>query len=192
MVRPRPRRAHGRRRFADGPPARWRELLLPLLRADATPAADLVAAGSDRLMVTDATELPTGTHWRSGRILGVGDAAHAASPAAGQGASMALEDAVVLAESLRDAPDTDAALRRYETLRRPCVEHDITVSGGISRGTPTPSGTGSSPRGAGTNRAADDELVRQLEWSTDIWLHRHLAAPGRRSGAADDRSNPAA
>lgn len=152
--------------LADGTPARWRDLLLPLLRKDSTPAADLVAATADRLMVTNATELPTGTSWRSGRTLVIGDAAHAASPATGQGASMALEDAVVLAKSLRDAPDTDAALALYERLRRPRVENNITVSGNISRGTHTPSGPGG--RGAGGNRPGDDELVRHLEWGTDL------------------------
>ncbi|MGN9758181.1 FAD-dependent oxidoreductase [Streptomyces sp. SD31] len=153
--------------IAHGTPARWRELLLPLLRKDSTPAADLVAATPDHLMVTNATELPTGTPWRSARTLLIGDAAHAASPATGQGASMALEDAVVLAKSLRDAPDTDAALRLYETLRRPRVEHNITVSGNISRGIHTPAGPG--PRGASANRPGDDELIRQLEWGTDLW-----------------------
>lgn len=152
--------------IAQGTPAQWRDLLLPLLRKDSTPAADLVAATPDRLMVTNATELPTGTPWRSGRALIIGDAAHAASPATGQGASMALEDAVVLAKSLRDAPDTDAALSLYETLRRPRVEHNITVSGNISRGAHTPSGPG--PRGASADRAGDDELIRHLEWSTDL------------------------
>jgi 2-polyprenyl-6-methoxyphenol hydroxylase-like FAD-dependent oxidoreductase len=176
--------------LADGTPARWRGLLLPLLGADATPAADLVAAGSDRLMGTDATELPTETPWRSGRILVVGGATHAASPATGQGASMALEDAIVLAKPLRDTPDTDSALRRYETLRRLRVEHDITVSGGLSRGTPTPSGTGPSPRGAGANRAADDELVRQPEWSTDIWRLRAVDPVQRPTGATPPRTGP--
>ncbi|KUM88475.1 MULTISPECIES: FAD-dependent oxidoreductase [Streptomyces] len=150
--------------LAQGTPARWRDLLLPLLRKDATPAADLVAATGDELMVTNATEIPTGTPWRSGRILLIGDAAHAASPATGQGASMALEDAVVLAKSLRDAPHPDAALTLYETLRRPRVEHNITVSGNISRGTPTPSAAA---------RPSDEDLARLLEWDTDLWAARH-------------------
>ncbi|MEY9996446.1 2-polyprenyl-6-methoxyphenol hydroxylase-like FAD-dependent oxidoreductase [Streptomyces sp. V4I8] len=154
--------------LAEDTPARWRDLLLPLLRKDTTPAADLVAATPDRLMVTNATELPTGTPWRSGRTLVIGDAAHAASPATGQGASMALEDAVVLAKSLRDAPDTEAALALYERLRRPRVEHNITVSGNISRGTHTPSGPAPGPRGASAERPGDDELIRQLEWGTDL------------------------
>lgn len=150
--------------LAQGTPARWRDLLLPLLRKDATPAAELVAATGEELLVTNATEIPTGTPWRSGRILLIGDAAHAASPATGQGASMALEDAVVLAKSLRDAPDPDAALTLYETLRRPRVEHNITVSGNISRGTPTPSAAA---------RPSDEDLARLLEWDANLWAARH-------------------
>lgn len=119
--------------LAQGTPDRWRELLLPLLRGDATPAAGIVAATTDRLMVTHATEMPLGAPWRAGRALIIGDAAHAASPATGQGASMALEDAVVLAKALRDAPDVERALTAYEALRRPRVEHNIAVSGQISR-----------------------------------------------------------
>jgi 2-polyprenyl-6-methoxyphenol hydroxylase-like FAD-dependent oxidoreductase len=152
--------------IADGTSARWRELLVSLLRKDATPAADIVAATGDRIMVTNATEMPLGTPWRSRRALLIGDAAHAASPATGQGASMALEDAVVLAKALRDAPDTDTALALYEALRRPRVEHNITVSGQISRGGTSPSRTG---RGAPAPRPGEDELIRHLEWDTGIW-----------------------
>ncbi len=154
--------------IAHGTPAHWRDLLLPLLCKDTTPAAGIVAATTDRLMVTNATELPTGTPWRSGRMLTIGDAAHAASPATGQGASMALEDAVVLAKCLRDAPDTQAALSLYETLRRPRAEENITVSGNISRGAP-PASPSRPGRGAPAPRPGDEELVRHLAWHTDLW-----------------------
>ncbi|MEU5390337.1 FAD-dependent oxidoreductase [Streptomyces tibetensis] len=147
--------------FANGTPARRRDLLLALLREDATPAAGIVAATAGDLLVTNATELPGGMRWRSARCLLIGDAAHAASPATGQGASMALEDAVVLAKSLRDAPDLDTALTTYETLRRPRVEHNITVSGDISRGTharpPAPA-----------PRPGEKDLIRLLEWDRSL------------------------
>ncbi|MGW1750366.1 FAD-dependent oxidoreductase [Streptomyces sp. NPDC002092] len=152
--------------IANGSPADWRELLVPLLRKDTTPAADIVAAAGAEVMVTNATEIPAGTPWRSGRLLLIGDAAHAASPATGQGASMALEDAVILAKCLRDAPGTDTALSLYEKLRRPRVEHNITVSGNISRGTHSPSPAG--PRGTPPARPGEDGLIRLLEWESDI------------------------
>ncbi|MFF8024434.1 FAD-dependent oxidoreductase [Streptomyces sp. NPDC007896] len=151
--------------IAHGTPGHWRGLLVPLLRGDATPAADVVAATTDRIMVTNATEIPAGTPWRHGRTLIIGDAAHTASPATGQGASMALEDAVVLAKSLRDAPDTESALSLYEALRRPRVEHNITISGKISRGFHTPSRTA---RTAPAPRPGDGDLLRHLEWDIDI------------------------
>lgn len=153
-------------RIAHGTPADRRALLLPLLRADSTPAADIVAATGEDLLVTNATEIPTGSPWRSGRTLLIGDAAHAASPATGQGASMALEDAVVLAKCLRDAPDTDAALARYEELRRPRVEHNIVVSGTISRGVPSPPPAG---RGAAPPRPGEDEIAGLLDWRSSAW-----------------------
>jgi 2-polyprenyl-6-methoxyphenol hydroxylase-like FAD-dependent oxidoreductase len=50
--------------------------------------------------------------WRSGRVLLVGDAAHACSPTLAQGASMAFEDAVVLAELLDGAADGPDSVER--------------------------------------------------------------------------------
>ncbi|MEU2711326.1 FAD-dependent oxidoreductase [Streptomyces sp. NPDC007205] len=146
-------------------PSPWREELLPLLRKDATPAADIVAASEGPVMVTNATEMPLGVLWRKGRTLLIGDAAHAASPATGQGASMALEDAVVLAKALRDLPGPEAAFAAYERHRRPRVEHNITVSGGISRGSHSPSRP--SPVAARPTEP-DEALIHQLTW--DILL----------------------
>ena len=54
-----------------------------------------------------------------GPVLLVGDAAHATAPTLSQGAAMAFEDAVVLAESLRAAGSVEAALVAYESRRRP-------------------------------------------------------------------------
>jgi FAD-dependent urate hydroxylase len=58
--------------------------------------------------------------WTRGPVLLLGDAAHATAPSLAQGAGMAFEDAVVLAEVLRGSPeDIPAALRAFETRRRP-------------------------------------------------------------------------
>ncbi|HET6530178.1 MAG TPA: FAD-dependent monooxygenase [Actinoplanes sp.] len=58
--------------------------------------------------------------WSTGPVVLVGDAAHATAPTLAQGAAMALEDAVVLGEVLRDTPDdVPAALARFEARRRP-------------------------------------------------------------------------
>ncbi|CRK85017.1 FAD-dependent oxidoreductase [Neobacillus massiliamazoniensis] len=56
--------------------------------------------------------------WHKGPIALMGDAAHAISPSSGQGASMALEDAIVLAKCLRDIPNVEKAFTTYEHIRR--------------------------------------------------------------------------
>lgn len=55
--------------------------------------------------------------WHKGRVVLMGDAAHAGTPHLGQGASMAIEDSAVLAECLNGAEDLDAALKAF-TQRR--------------------------------------------------------------------------
>lgn len=54
----------------------------------------------------------------------IGDAAHAMTPFAAQGAAMAIEDAEVLANLVAATPhDLPAALARYEALRRPRIRN---------------------------------------------------------------------
>ena len=52
------------------------------------------------------------------RTVLIGDAAHAMTPFAAQGAAMAIEDAALLARRIAGAADADAALRDFETTRR--------------------------------------------------------------------------
>jgi 2-polyprenyl-6-methoxyphenol hydroxylase-like FAD-dependent oxidoreductase len=61
--------------------------------------------------------------WVVGRVAILGDAAHPISPNFGQGACLAIEDAVVLAASLQAHSNLPRALRRYEHSRYPrCLE----------------------------------------------------------------------
>jgi len=60
--------------------------------------------------------------WQRGRIVLIGDAAHASSPMMGQGGSMAMEDALVLAERLEMAADVGSALAMFAERRRPRVD----------------------------------------------------------------------
>jgi salicylate hydroxylase len=55
--------------------------------------------------------------WVRGRATLLGDAAHPLLPYLGQGAVMAIEDAVLLARAFRAAPDAAEALARYEGAR---------------------------------------------------------------------------
>ena len=60
--------------------------------------------------------------WHVGRVVLIGDAAHASSPMMGQGGSMAMDDALVLAEALHSTADVEAALVAFVARRRPRVD----------------------------------------------------------------------
>jgi 2-polyprenyl-6-methoxyphenol hydroxylase-like FAD-dependent oxidoreductase len=66
--------------------------------------------------------------WHTGRVCLIGDAAHATTPSAGQGASLALEDAMVLAQCLRDIDDPERAFTAFERARRRRVEEIVRQS----------------------------------------------------------------
>ncbi len=100
----------------------WRPRLRELFAADALPVPALLDASEDLFAGWPTYDIPTVATWhRDGMVL-VGDAVHAASPASGQGASMAFEDAVTLARCLRDRPSPAEAFSAYERLRRRRVE----------------------------------------------------------------------
>lgn len=103
-------------------PDRWRTELLDLFAPDTGPARELIAHTDTILGPWSTFDFPKVPTWHNERMILIGDAAHATSPASGQGASMALEDAVVLAKCLRDADSIPAAFGSYEQLRRQRVE----------------------------------------------------------------------
>ena len=63
--------------------------------------------------------------WHRDRMIVIGDAAHAPAPSSGQGASMAMEDGVVLAMALRDRRRSTSAFAAYERARRERVERIV-------------------------------------------------------------------
>lgn len=67
-------------------------------------------------------ELAGMPRWSKGRVCLVGDAAHLMAPSAGQGASLAFEDALVLSQCLRDLVEPAQAFARFEQLRRARVD----------------------------------------------------------------------
>ncbi|MBV2362738.1 FAD-dependent monooxygenase [Streptomonospora nanhaiensis] len=86
---------------------------------------DLIGATDpERLMRHDVHHLPDGLPaYVRGRVVMVGDAAHAALPTMGQGAATALEDGAVLGrlvgESVASGHDLGRALAAFDALRRP-------------------------------------------------------------------------
>jgi 2-polyprenyl-6-methoxyphenol hydroxylase-like FAD-dependent oxidoreductase len=108
--------------LAAVPAETWRAQLRQLFLDDHVPALAAIDH-TDQISTGWVTyDMPSVPTWHQGRVVLVGDAAHAVSPSAGQGASLAIEDAVVLGTCMRDAPDPGAAFRAYEAARRPRVE----------------------------------------------------------------------
>lgn len=103
----------------------WRSRLLELFADDAGPATAVIAATPELEPMSPFHAVPCLPAWQRGRMVVVGDAAHAPSPTSGQGASLSIEDAVVLATCLRDAPTVSEALARFESIRRPRVERIV-------------------------------------------------------------------
>lgn len=140
--------------------------------ADSTPAARLIRSTHGPLTVTGAYDLAHLPMWSNNGMVVIGDAAHATSPATTQGASMAIEDAVVIAQCLRDIPDLPQALAAYEHLRRPRVER--IVQSGASDENPVPSAPG--PR---RGNPAESAHAYHIDWDAKIALVDGLV-PGKR------------
>lgn len=85
------------------------------------PIESVLAATEARTVLRhDVYELaPHPSSYVHGRLVLVGDAAHAMTPNLGQGACQALEDSATLGALVRTDVDLGAALARYDALRRP-------------------------------------------------------------------------
>lgn len=91
------------------------------------PIPQLIEAMGE-IVVTSTLDIATLPTWSRGRTLLIGDAAHATSPHAGQGASVALEDALRLALQLQQEQDLGVAFQRFESERRPRVERVVALA----------------------------------------------------------------
>lgn len=100
----------------------YQQKLLDMHRGDREPIPTIIRSTESRIGRYPNYDMPSLPTWYRGPVCLIGDAAHATLPSAGQGASMALEDAVVLAKCLRDIPDTERAFAAFEALRKNRVE----------------------------------------------------------------------
>lgn len=110
----------------------WQRQLLDLFADDLPVIRTILRNTVGEIGAYPVHDLPSTPVWHRGPVVLLGDAVHATSPSAGQGASMAVEDAVTLAMCLRDAPDTASAFAAYERLRRPRVEKVVAYSKTLS------------------------------------------------------------
>jgi 2-polyprenyl-6-methoxyphenol hydroxylase-like FAD-dependent oxidoreductase len=100
--------------------------------------------------------------WGRGRVTLLGDAAHPMKPNLGQGAAQALEDAVVLGESLAGAADLEAALRAYERRRVRRANALVRASRQAGRAAEAHTAAGASVRDALARALPDRVVVARL------------------------------
>lgn len=132
------------------PPSVWQQRLIDLFREDQPFISRIIRASSGELGMYPIYDMPLTPHWHRGRIVLMGDAAHATSPSIGQGASLALEDAIVLAQCIRDIPQIENAFATFERIRRRRAEKIVRYS-----------------RTQGNNKVASSPLSR---WARDLTL----------------------
>ncbi|MEV7956607.1 FAD-dependent monooxygenase, partial [Streptomyces sp. NPDC088141] len=102
-------------------PERAHEQLTERLAMFSGPVAEALATVTDPAAVVYSriSQVTVDEPWHVGRVVLAGDAAHASTPHIAQGAAMAVEDALVLAESLDAEADVAEALEAWEARRRP-------------------------------------------------------------------------
>jgi 2-polyprenyl-6-methoxyphenol hydroxylase-like FAD-dependent oxidoreductase len=76
---------------------------------DSTPA--------EAILQNDIFDIPPFASWSTGRVILLGDSAHATTPNMGQGACMAIESAYALSRALEAEPEYRSAFERYERER---------------------------------------------------------------------------
>jgi 2-polyprenyl-6-methoxyphenol hydroxylase-like FAD-dependent oxidoreductase len=91
------------------------------------PVPQIVDA-AENIVVTDTLDVATLPTWSRKRTLLIGDAAHATSPHAGQGASLALEDAMRLGRLMRDGQELGLTFQNFEHERRPRAEKIVALA----------------------------------------------------------------
>ena len=104
--------------------------------------------------------------WHRGRIALLGDAVHATTPHLGQGAGMAIEDSLVLAEELDRHPDPEAAFAAFRARR---VERCRYIVGCLGRDLHRANRRAARRSGGGDvrnvpNRSTADLIGRRVQW----------------------------
>jgi 2-polyprenyl-6-methoxyphenol hydroxylase-like FAD-dependent oxidoreductase len=117
---------------AAGDDPRWLEATFAGFPEPVTATIGAVLDAGDELYHSPVEEVRC-QRWSRGPMALVGDAAHATAPVWAQGAALALEDAIVLAELLATRDDWSGVGAEFERLRRPRVDHIQAVTDRMSR-----------------------------------------------------------
>lgn len=109
----------------------WPQLLRKALAEFTGPIADIRQglSAESKIVYRPLFALMMRKPWHVGRTVLIGDAAHATTPHLASGAGLAVEDALVLAEELEQAPSCEDAIHRFTERRyercRSVVENSV-------------------------------------------------------------------
>ncbi|WP_026877276.1 FAD-dependent monooxygenase [Jiangella gansuensis] len=112
----------GRTELDDLDQRAWMDTIRRLHSDDPEVVRAVLRAADGAVGAWPVYDMPALTAWNTDRVCLIGDAAHAVSPSSGQGASLAIEDAVVLARWLTDEADPTAALTGFVGERKARAE----------------------------------------------------------------------
>jgi 2-polyprenyl-6-methoxyphenol hydroxylase-like FAD-dependent oxidoreductase len=115
--------------------AQWPTLMqqaFAVFQGPVRPLLDELATDSE-VLYTAVEEIIMPAPWHQGRVLLIGDAAHACTPFMGQGGAMAVQDAVVISRLLASS-SIDAALADFGRIRAPVCQfvQDVSRQVGIT------------------------------------------------------------
>lgn len=122
-------------------PELFRERLAPFTAPDIRQAVEAMTPSS-HISYRSYDTLLMPEPWYKGRVVLLGDAAHAMTPQLTSGGGMAIEDAIVLAEELSKYSDVSEALQAYSTRRGRRVSGILNTSVQICKLEQVPGNTG--------------------------------------------------
>ncbi len=132
------------------------------------PIPEIIAATEERnILRNDVYEAKHLSRWSRGRVTLLGDAAHAMTPNLGQGACMAIEDAVELATCLNVEKDIPTALHIYETRRMKRANTIARLAGLIGRAVQLENPLLAKGRNALIKKVPARLALQQLMWILD-------------------------
>jgi 2-polyprenyl-6-methoxyphenol hydroxylase-like FAD-dependent oxidoreductase len=124
--------AQATRGGAAGDDPRWLETTFADFPGPVATTVAALLADPGRLYHAPVEEVRC-ERWSRGRLALIGDAAHATAPVWAQGAALALEDAIVLADLLAGRSDWRGVGAEFERRRRPRVAHVQAATDKMSR-----------------------------------------------------------
>ncbi len=86
------------------------------------------ATPKENIIRSDIFDLKPFTEWWSGRVVLLGDAAHATTPNLGQGGCQAVEDAYVIAKCLKENSSIEKAFESFQNIRYEKALHVVNIS----------------------------------------------------------------